>query len=95
MVDLVAAGLLGGHVERRAGDEPGARQLHVLGGAGEAEVGQLHAVDRGFQEDVAGLDVAVDEAAGVRRGEPGRGLHPEPGHFRRAQLGDPPEPLLQ
>ena len=95
VIDLVAAGLLGGHVQRRAGDEPGARQLHVLRGAGEAEVGELDAIDRRFEQDVAGLDVAVDEPAGVGRGQPGGGLHPEPRDLHRRELADPLQPLFE
>ena len=82
VIDFVAAGLLGSHVERRAGDEPRARQFHVFGRPGQAEVGELDAVDRVFEEDVARLDVAVDEPAGVCRGQPGGGLHAEPRDLR-------------
>jgi hypothetical protein len=95
VVDLVAAGLLRGHIQRAAGHEPGARELHVLRGAREAEVGELHAVGRRFEEDVRGLDVAVDQPARVRRGQPGRGLHPETRDLQRRELADPLEALLE
>src|SRR5439155_155958 len=74
---------------------PGARQLHVLDAAGQYEIGELDAVGAFFEEDVAGLDVAVDEPAGVCGGEAGRGLLTEPCHLQRRQLADPLQALLQ
>jgi hypothetical protein len=71
----LAAGLLGGHVARGADDGAGAGD----GGAGEvglvdardAEIDEARegAVGRGFEEDVLGLHVAVDDAGVVGGGE--------------------------
>ena len=73
-VELAAADLLGRQVLGRAHHHVVARQV-LAGGVealGDAEVGQQHAAVRG-DEDVAGLDVAVDEAGVVggveRRGD--------------------------
>ena len=90
-VDLVAQDLLRRHVPRRAHDEPGPRELACPSratasssfgqGPGQAEVEELHAVRR--EEDVRGLQVAVDDAgrvqgAGGRRASPARGASASP-----------------
>src|SRR3712207_3964206 len=64
-VELLAGGLLGRHVQRRAGDEAGARQPQVLRRAGQAEVGQLDPLAGLLEQDVARLDVAMDQALRV------------------------------
>ena len=95
VVHVVAAGLLRGHVQRGAGDEPGLRQFQILGRAGQAEVGQFDAIRAGFQQDVARLHVAVDEPGGVGGGQPGGGLRADPHGLRHGQLLHPPQPLFQ
>ena len=65
-IELLAAGLLGAHVVRRAdhGTRPGHARRRVVG-AGDAEIGQ----GRGAvitQQDVVGLDVAMDESLLLR-----------------------------
>ena len=85
-IGLLAQRLLGGHVQRRAGDEAGARQLHVVGDAGQAEVGQLDAIVRRLQQDVARLDVAVDQPLRVGRGQPVRRLHADAHDLAERQL---------
>ena len=95
MIDGLAVGLFGGHVERRAGDEPGAREPHIFEAAGQAEVGQFHAVADFFDQDVARLDVAVDEPAGVGGREPGGGLLPELRHIHGRELAHALQPLFQ
>ncbi len=57
---------LGGAVRRRPEHRAGSRQLRV-GQPRDPEVGDFRAVAR--QHDVLGLDVAVDDARFVRRGE--------------------------
>ena len=62
----IAGGLLGAHVVWRAEGEPGLGDATAAGvgdGEGDAEVGD----DRlpGLEQDVLGLQVAVDDAAGV------------------------------
>src|SRR6266851_4940705 len=46
-----------------------------IGGAGQAEVGDLDPLDVVLQENVGRLDVAVDQPPGVRRRQPGGDLH--------------------
>ncbi len=75
---LPAPGLLWRHV--RGGPDEGAcpREPRGLGEPGDAEVEQLHA--RGVavhQEQVARLEIAVDDAARVDRRERGGGAHRE------------------
>ena len=60
--------LLGRDVGRRAHHLAGLREGHPLGGAGDAEVGDLDPAVGG-DEEVRGLDVAVDDAGGVRHAE--------------------------
>ena len=68
-VGLAPLDLLGRQVGDRADDHPLRDALAVgLDRSGEAEVGDLDATVVGDQ-DVLGLDVAVDEAGGVRRRE--------------------------
>ena len=73
-VQVLAARLLRGHVQRRAGHQAGPGQPHVLGGAGQPEVGQLHAVGPALQQDVGRLDVAVDQPLLVGGRQPRRHL---------------------
>ncbi|WKW10994.1 hypothetical protein Strain138_000228 [Pseudogemmatithrix spongiicola] len=58
--------LLGTHVARRAERDAGRgnRSLRAIGRSGDAEVAQLGVARR--QEDVLGLQVAVDDAAAMR-----------------------------
>ncbi len=77
-VDVGGAGdaaveLLGGHVGDGADDERGLG-AGALQEAGDAEVGEEQALAVGGEEHVLGLDVAVDEAAGVGVVERGGGL---------------------
>ncbi len=75
-VDVAEAlGLLRGHVGRRAQNVAGLRQMHVLlRQAGQAEVDDLDPAAAGFEPDVGGLDVAVDQSARVRRRQARRDL---------------------
>ena len=75
VIDGLAAGLLGGHVLRRAGDDARLRQAGVVHGPRQPEVGELHPLHTVFQQDVRRLDVAVDQSLSMRRGQPGRRLH--------------------
>jgi hypothetical protein len=75
MIDGFATGLLGGHVLRRAGDDTGLSQSGIIGRPGQAEVGNLDALDAVLEQDVGRLDVAVDQSLGVGGGEAGGGLH--------------------
>ena len=74
---LRAAGLLRGDVVGGAHHHPGPGDRHGVRGLRDPEVGELHlAVDA--DEDVAGLDVAVDVAAFVRGLQRPRGLLHDP-----------------
>ena len=46
-----------------------------MGHARQAEIGQLDPVVRGLQQDVAGLDIAMDQAPSMRRRKSVGGLH--------------------
>ena len=64
VTSLAALGLLGRDVGRRPQHLAGLGQRHPLGGAGDAEVGDLD-VAVGAEEDVLGLEVAVDDVERV------------------------------
>ncbi len=76
-VDVDGGGLraaLGGlrcHVRGRADELVGAGQARGVGEAGDAEVGQhrVHLAVLLHEQDVGGLQVAVDDAVGVARGQ--------------------------
>ena len=74
LVDVQALCLLGSDVVGGSEYRPGLGHpaLHVER-ARDAEVGHLR-LAVAVQEDVLGLDVAVDEAAAMREGEPARDL---------------------
>ena len=84
-----ALGLLRGQVDHGAHDGARLRELHLrLLVEGEAEVGELRQLAV-LQKDIAGLDVAVDYAGGVRRGDrlgdrPGDGHRLLDGHAASA-----------
>ena len=73
-VEWLPEGLLRRHVMRRAGEQAGDSEAGVIGGAGEAEVGDPHALDAIFEEDVCRLHVAVDEPLRMGRGQAPRRL---------------------
>jgi len=78
-VDVVAQGLLRGHVVGRAEGGVGLREtrLVALEAPGEAEIDDPGPAV-GAEEDVAGLDVAVDDPGRVEGGEPFQDLDPDP-----------------
>ncbi len=87
-----AAGLLEGHVLRRAHHVP-ARLLQVAGQVGEAEIEHLHllaTVGRVHEEEVLRLDVAVHDAGLVRGAEPERGAS-----ATRTERAGPSDPVKE
>ena len=62
--DALGQGLLGAHVPQRAQDVAGEGQAVVALDLGQAEVGDPEAA-LGVEQEVAGLDVAVEDAPGV------------------------------
>ena len=93
-VDLRAAELLGRHVHRRAQDCPGrgGRQLDAVDELGDPEIDDLGALAPGDlvigdQEDVGGLEIAVQDADRVSRGHGARDL---PRHPQRRHHGERP-----
>ena len=70
---------------RRPGDHPRLRHGGVVDRAGESEVGDLDPLDAVLQQDVGGLDVAVNQALGVGGGQTAGGLRADAedlGQFR-------------
>ncbi len=96
-----AAGLLRRHVRRRADDGPFLRQRGVGRRTRQAEIEDLDAASGrrrsrlAFQPDVGGLDVAVDQAAGVGRGQAEGDLPADTADFIDRQNPFAPEPVLQ
>ena len=80
---------------RRAGDDAALGQAGVGGGAGQAEVGELDPLDAVLQQDVGRLDVAVDQALGVRGGQAGGRLHADPQDLRQRERPVAVEPVLE
>ncbi len=80
----LAAALLGAHVGGRADGAAGGGQAVGLGSLGDAEVGDDHAAVV-VHHDVAGLDIAVHDAAAMRMREPGRHLAQDDLHGRDRQ----------
>ena len=61
MVGGLGAGLLGGHVMRRAGHHAALGHARVRRRPGKTEVGQPDPLDAIFQQDIGRLDVTVDQ----------------------------------
>jgi hypothetical protein len=80
----LAEGLLGREVVRRAEHLAGLGVSRPVDGAGDAEVGELHRAV-GHDEDVRGLDVAVDDAGLVGRPEGERGLRHDRPYLARVE----------
>ena len=92
LVERPSEVLLGRHVVRRAGTigDQGRRGANLGGAAdarertGQSEVHDLHR-PVGGDEDVAGLEVAVEDALGVRVADRRRDLDAEPAHLLERQ----------
>jgi hypothetical protein len=97
LVDTAAAQLLGCHVlgrpYRQAGPGSGG-SLAVSRLAGDAEVGEQR-LPLGVEQDVLGLDVAVDQAEPVRRLQPIGHLECQPGRLDVRQLALPLQQVVQ
>ena len=99
-VHLVVADLLGRHVVDRPDELTRAGQsgsgVHPLG---DAEVGEVRMIGRcaaiAGQQDVAGLDVAMDQALGVRGVQRRGRLRDDRDRTRRIQPGVGPQEALQ
>lgn len=89
-VERQSTRLFGTHVVRRADDGAGVRHARVVGGTRNAEVGE-HRGAVFAQQDVVGLDVAVDHALALgiaqRRGDLARHAQREGQVARRAVAG--------
>ena len=93
-IDGLAGGLFGRHVFGRAQDVAGAGQPRVAEQTRDAEVGELHAAVGG-QEQIARLDVAVDDAAVVGVTQRAARLDADPRHFAPIEMPTAPQLLLQ
>ena len=87
-------GLLGGHVFRRPQHVAGAREPAVAEEPGDAEIGELDAAV-GRQQQIARLDVAVDDAAIVGVAQRPAGIDADLGHLAPIEPPSPPQFLLQ
>ena len=95
VVDRLAARLLGRHVLRRPGHHAALRLAGVVDGAGQPEVGDLDPLDAVLQQDVRRLDVAMDQALGMRGGQSQRRLHADAQDLLDAQRAVAVDPLLE
>ena len=86
--------LLGRQVGGGAHDRPGFRERRLAGRPRDAEVGELGAALR-VEEDVRGLQVAVDDPVRVRMGEAGGDLGREPLRLEVGQRPTAAEALLE
>src|SRR5262245_36602747 len=77
-IDRVAEGLFGRHILRCAGHFPFACDSGVAGYPGKSEVGDFDALDAVFEQNVAGLYVAMYQALLVGSNQPFGHLHPDP-----------------
>ena len=93
-IDRPPLGLLGGHVFRRPQHVARGGQPRVAEEPRDAEVGKLHSAVGG-QQQVAGLDVAVDHAPVVRVAECAAGLDADPGHLAPVEMPPLPQLLFQ
>jgi hypothetical protein len=94
---LVARGLLGAHVGRRADDEPCLGQLLLVAPSEvprDPEVGHERVAVVG-EEQVLGLDVAVDDAVAMRVLERLRRLAGDTERVLDRELPLPPEPVAE
>ena len=92
--DLVAAGLLGREVLRRADHRAGLGHVGLGARAGDAEVGDLEVAVLGH-EHVLRLDVAVDDVAAVGGAEGGEDLLGGVDRLQRRERRAAPDDLLQ
>ena len=92
--DGLAEGLLGRHVVGRAEHAPVHREAFLGQGARDAEVGDLGAA-LAAQQNVLGLDVAVDDLLCVRCAQGARDLDRVGERHRRFQGGLAPDQVLQ
>ena len=74
------------HVKRGPAHESGPGQFHIVRHASQAEVGQLHAIVGGFQQNVSGLDVAMNQSLRMSRHQAVRGLHRDAHDFVQRQF---------
>ena len=93
-IDSLSHRLLGGDVVGRAEDAPGRRHPVLLELPGDPEVGQF-GPSLGVDEDVLGLDVAVDHVAGVGDAEAAGDLDRVGDRVLGLERADPGDPLLQ
>jgi hypothetical protein len=80
-VERIARPLLGTHEVDRAHDVPGLREARRLRRLCDPKVGDDQPIGPAFEQEVVGLHVAMDDAAGVRVGE-GPGRVPQQSHRR-------------
>ena len=95
VIDHLPARLLRRHVFRRAGDHTVPCELHVVRHAGQAEIGNPHAGQAVFQQQVGGLDVPVDQSLRVRRRQPRRRLVADADALDQLQGSRAIEPVLE
>ena len=95
MIGVLAQGLLRGHISGVPVTKPVAVSLTSSTTRARPKSVNLTRSLGGFEQDVARLDVAMDEPLVVGRSQSLGGLHADPHDFAERQLFLPREPLLQ
>ena len=95
LIDWLAHRLLGRHVLRSPRDLARLRNANIIRRASQSEIGDLHPLDTILQQDVGGLDVAMDEALLVSGSQSRCDLHPDPQNLLQAERTDLVDLLLE
>ena len=93
-IDRIARGLFGGEILGRA-DNPPAAHVRAIRQSRDAEIGDQCAAAVRLQQDVVGLDVAMNHALGVGIGEGIRRIAQDIGAISRRKAAEPAQAVAQ
>ena len=86
LVEILTIGLLGSHIHWRPGDHPRLSHAGVVDRSSKTKVGNLNPfLHVSFQEDVSGLDIAMDQILSMRSRQPLCDLFAQPQHAAQIQ----------